>query len=187
MLKLTFGDNGFGGGINAKANTLFEGVFGITNQGTNTVDVVIPSYEEVSLSGVSQGGPPSTQFLVDESESPVSDPKGAKWEGDTVSRPGVDVVDISWPETISPVNKASNPVPIDDDLTSSGNNNVGFVNTACTGIRYPGGAARLDPGENVEIDMRFTVTNDRDAEQTFDTSFVTRAVEGPVAGEDWEI
>ena len=158
-MKLSFGDNGRGSGIPSRANTLFESVFAIKNQGTNPVEVLVPSYSEVSKSTV-QNKPAagSTEFLVNQSKSPVSDPEGVRLVGSNQITVDVDSVDISWPEGISPANKPSNPVPQDSSQSDSGD---GRVDTTYTGLRYPGGTAALDPGERVEVDIRFNVSNNR--------------------------
>jgi len=183
VLKLSFRGNGRGQGLTSRGNTLFEDVFTVENQGTTTVDVVAPSFASVNKSTVQQAtAAASTNFLVD-SGSAVSDFDGVRLIGSKTESRSVDSVDISWPRGISPSNKPSNPIPQNENLSDSG---PGRVKTTYTGLRYPGGAARLDPGEEVDVDVRFTISNARSSPDERSAGALYRAVESPAEDSDWQ-
>jgi len=186
-LLLSFGNNGTGTGLNSRANSLFEDVFRIENQGTDPVDVLMPSFVDVSKSSVQQAtAAASTNFLVDATDSPVSDPEGVKLCGPSETKVSVDKVDISWPEGISPTNKPSNPVP-QDTINCNDRSGSGSVNESYAGLRYPGGTLSLGVGDSATVDVRFTVSNKRSSVDRRDAGLLYKAKTGAVTDDDWEV
>ncbi len=161
-LSLTFDEqaNTSGGkGISSQANSTFEGVFSVYNNGTQEVSINIPTGSDPENSP----GVASTQFLVAEGDSLSDDPYGYKYGTGPVE---VDSVDISWPGETIPENKPSNPVP---ETGTEGNVSGTRVRTEYQGLRYPGGQAVVGVGQSVSVDVRFTVSNPREQENDFGT------------------
>jgi hypothetical protein len=161
-LRLTFDENGGAGGatgLTSRANTLFESVFQIYNNGTNEIAVSLPTVDNPR----GEPGPASTQFLVDEGANTISDGTGYRYDenGDAQSF-DASYVDISWDNSIPAYNKPSNPVPEIDKGDSPGRSDR--VETTFKGKRYPGGKAAIPSGESVDVHVRFTISNARTGE-----------------------
>ncbi|MGQ3331127.1 hypothetical protein [Halorubrum sp. FL23] len=158
-LRLTFDENGGGSsatGLTSKANTMFDTVFQIFNNGTNDIEVGLPVDGDPRY----VPGQASTQFLIAEADANV-DPDGHEYNeaGNAVSFDS-DYVDISWPNDVPAYNKPSNPVP---EIGSS-NSRDDRVLTAYKGKRYPGGKAVIESGTSVDVHVRFTISNARSSE-----------------------
>lgn len=159
-LRLTFDENGGGSsaeGLTSRANSLFEGVFQIYNNGTNELEISLPTVDNPR----DEPGPASTQFLVDEGDSSISDPTGYQFnENNNAESFDSSYVDISWDNSIPAYNKPSNPVP----ETGSSASRDDRVQTSYKGKRYPGGKAVIPAGESVDVHVRFTISNARSSE-----------------------
>lgn len=170
-LELTFSseaDTEDGDGLPPRANTEITDAFEIENNGTEDVFVYIPGTDNTAVA--------STQFLVDADESTSPNVSGSEPGED----PAVDRVDISWdPENdvTSVEDKPSRPIP----ETGEGEN--GFA-----GLRYPGGALELGSGESESVDVRFTVSNERDKldDRLNEPFFIVAEDEEPDTT-DWDI